>query len=607
MAFRYRDYLSLLKERDQLFIINKNVDTAMELAEVTDRQASLPNGGKAILFENTGTAFAIVTNQFSSERRIADAFGVAELDEAVSRLESFLHTSLPVNIQKSRFRHSPLQELAQYFPRKSSIGACQEIAMFPPDLNRIPFLRNRPFDEAYTLTNGQAYIKNTALDTYHICSTRIQWHSKSTVQIRLEPSSVASQLIHSDPSTRVPIAVCFGGDPLFTLSSLFPLRTDFDALLFAGYMRKRAVTTVPCLSQPIEVPESSDLVLEGYIDKNETLLDSVSCGEHTGYYSMGSKEPLMHVTCITHRKDPVIPQFIPGITLLHSRGVVSKVAAHFHGLVLKQTITPEIDRFITPTIATWGNFAIVSIDKSYTGQAYKVAHTLWGFSLTALNKVLVVVDKDADMRSMEKLNQVLLQCYNPATDTFFSRGPLSLLDHAAPQNGFGGKICLDATYKKNRKNLDRKFPPRTQAIFFYRADDETNPESASPDSLIYIKVDSHINLSHKAMCMWQAISHADAIRDIRLTEGKLYVDATTKRQGGRGVIRPWPNVSCSSAETIELVNQNWERYLIGDPITSPSLRYQSLLRGNQPMISTNNTEANNSQQAKDPARSPKRT
>ncbi len=601
MAYLYSDYLKFLKEKGLLQVINRYVDTNYEMAEVTDRQASLPSGGKALLFENNGTGFSIVTNLFSSQQKIAAALGVTNLDDAAERLVSFIQSSYPTHLNKSLLRRSS-NDVGQYAPHTLSTGPCQEIAMFPPDLNRIPFLRNRQYDQACCLTTGQLYIKNPYKQTFYVSSTRMQWHSKDTAQVRIEPSSPVAQFIHATQSNTVPVAICFGGDPLYTLSSFFHLKTDLDPLILAGYMRKKSIGKVTCLSQPIEIPENSDLVIEGYIDKNDALMEAVSCGEHTGFYSIGIKEPLLHVTCITHRRNPVIPQFLPGNILARSRGTVSRIMSRFLNICLQQTVSPEISRFIIPSVATYCNMVLVSIDKFYNGQVYKVAHTIWGNFLTALNKLLIVTDQDVDIRSMRQLHRVLLENYNPATDTFFSRGPLSLLDHSAPQNGFGGKICIDATAKTGRH---RNVPPdsKTPAICFYHAKVGYMPEKIFPDSLIYVRLDDTVDTSCNALCLWQTISNTDPIRDVRLVEGKLFVDACSKRPGDRGVTRPWPNVCCSKKETIEAVDGYWDRLMLGNAVPSPSLRFQCLLRGEQAMMPQNNTQASISQEAPVPTKS----
>src|SRR5690606_3349174 len=109
-----------------------------------------------------------------------------------------------------------------------SAGSCQEIALFPPDLNRIPFLRNRAFDQAHSLHEVPLLIRNPYLDTYTIESTRMLWHSKTTVQLRFEPGSQASLFINESPQARIPIALFFGGDPLYILTGVVPRSIDVD-------------------------------------------------------------------------------------------------------------------------------------------------------------------------------------------------------------------------------------------------------------------------------------------------------------------------------------------------------------------------------------------
>lgn len=281
MIQNFEEFLKILHQKDELLTISRFVDPNMEIAELTDRQMAQPHGGKALLFENNGTNFPVVTNIFSSEKRIALVFDMDNLDDVCTRISGFFQ-AFSQTLTNSRFmRKSPLAELTQYIPKNSNSGSCQEIALFPPDLNRIPFLRNREFDEAHSLHDVPMIIKNPYLNTYSVESTRLMWHSKTTIQVRFEPGSQAASFINESPQGRIPVALLLGGDPLYTLTGIIPRSSDIDPLLLGGYLRKKAMVKVPCLSQPLEVPENCDLVIEGYIDKNAQLLTAAACGENT--------------------------------------------------------------------------------------------------------------------------------------------------------------------------------------------------------------------------------------------------------------------------------------------------------------------------------------
>ncbi len=582
MIHYFDEYLKILHQKGELLTITRHVDTDQEIAEITDRQASRHNGGKALLFSDTGTIFPIVTNLFSSEKRIALAFEMDTLDDVCNRISAFYQAIARSRTSNRFMRRSPVSEFNQYVPKTSSAGSCQEIALFPPDLNRIPFLRNRAFDQAHSLHEVPLLIRNPYLDTYTIESTRMLWHSKTTVQLRFEPGSQASLFINESPQARIPIALFFGGDPLYILTGVVPRSIDVDPLLFGGYLRKKAIVKVPCLSQPIEVPENCDLVIEGYIDKNAQQVASASCGESTGFYSMEGKEPLMHVTCITHRKNAKLPLIIPSLGVIRSRRHLTKAVSVFVETNIEQSIALEIRKICFPYFADTGSAAIVAIKKFYPGQTQKVAHAFWGSYLTYLNKLLVLVDENVDVANIYEVNECIKKYYNPSRDTFFSKGPLSVTDHAAPQNGFGGKMCIDAT-RKAGINVHKPSTDKEPFRFYHKS--EADHLQHHSDIRIMIAVDREVDLKDKDLCFWMMINQADPIRDVSIENGVLFVDACTKNKRERGVIRPWPNVCSSSMETILAVDHYWERLKIGEFIASPSLRFHPFLRKGKAQIS----------------------
>jgi 4-hydroxy-3-polyprenylbenzoate decarboxylase len=582
MTYYFKDYLKVLSEKGELKTISRFVDPNLEIAEITDREASAPNGGKALLFNNTGTDFPIITNLFTSEKRIALSFEMKSMEEVSTKIVDFYDTLTHNQAISRHSRKSLFNEVSQFFPRTSDVGSCQEVAIFPPDLNRIPFLKNRTFDEAYSLHEVPMVIKNPISAQYAVSSTRLLWHSRSTFQVSFEPSSLAGHSFHNSPMRRVPVAFFLGGDPLYCLSGLIPRSGEMEPFLLGGYIRKKAVVKVPCLSQPIEVPENCDLVIEGYIDKNAQLVPAAACGNNTGFYSVGGEEPLVHVTCITHRKNAHIPVLIPSIGLHTTRGFLTKALSTMVEAGIENSVDRQVKKLCFPHFCKQGTVAIVGINKFYPGQVEKTAHAFWGSDQAALNKLLIVVDSNTDVHNPLKVNDCISKYYNPNTDTFLSQGPLSVTDHAAMQRGFGGKLCLDATCKNNIS--EATIPVAGKAFEFYHKS-QASPSPEQTQARILIAVDDQVNLDDLFLCLWLAVSNTDPLRDIHIRDGILYVDASIKTGSTKEGTRPWPNICCSSMKVIQVVDNYWERLKIGDFIPSPSRVLHPLLRDGNAQIS----------------------
>lgn len=88
------DYIALLEREGELVRIAAPVSPVEEIAEITDRVSKMPGGGKALLFENTGTDFPVLTNMFGSARRMALALGVGSLGELSERVDGLLRQAM---------------------------------------------------------------------------------------------------------------------------------------------------------------------------------------------------------------------------------------------------------------------------------------------------------------------------------------------------------------------------------------------------------------------------------------------------------------------------------------------------------------------------------
>jgi 4-hydroxy-3-polyprenylbenzoate decarboxylase len=95
------DFIALLEKNDELKRIRSFVDPVLEIAEVTDRITK--SGGKALLFENTGTDFPLLINAFGSDKRMAMALGRNDPDEATKEIISIFNFCKPRAKNQSLF------------------------------------------------------------------------------------------------------------------------------------------------------------------------------------------------------------------------------------------------------------------------------------------------------------------------------------------------------------------------------------------------------------------------------------------------------------------------------------------------------------------------
>ena len=562
------EYVAALERAGQLIRISAPVDPELEIAELTDRQAKLPGGGRALLFENTGTGFPVLTNMMGSERRICMALGVERLAEVGERIDAlFAEAVRPKKSWVEKLRMLPLlKEVAAWLPREvSRRGECQQVVIQGDgvDLGRLPVLRCWPHDGGRFVTlplvhtvDPETGVRNVGMYRMQIFdgrTTGMHWHRHKTGERHYEQ--------YRQRGERMPVTVCLGGDPVYTYSATAPLPDGLDEYLLAGFLRRRPVELVKCLTNDLRVPADCDFVIEGYVDPAEPKVIEGDFGDHTGFYSLKDLYPRFHVTCITHRRGAIWPATLVGVPPMED-AYIQLATERIFLAPIRLAVAPEVVDLWMPPAGVAHNIAVCVIRKSYPGQALKVANALWGAGQMSFNKFLIVLSaEDAEGCTGNDYLKVIrdrLHCFDPAQDALFSRGVLDVLDHSAPQTGFGGKLCLDLTRKLPEEGGERL---RRERI---------------PVEIVWDEFVQGTELTFDER-VWLAAGNTDPARDVTVTpEGVLRLDARFKPSA---VERGWPNVVTMSAEVIDAVDRRWAEYGIGEPlIPSPSRRYLPLVR-----------------------------
>lgn len=562
------EYVAALERAGQLIRISAPVDPELEIAELTDRQAKLPGGGRALLFENTGTGFPVLTNMMGSERRICMALGVERLAEVGERIDAlFAEAVRPKKSWVEKLRMLPLlKEVAAWLPREvSRRGECQQVVMQGDgvDLGRLPVLRCWPHDGGRFVTlplvhtvdpeTGGRNVGMYRMQIFDGRTTGMHWHRHKTGERHYEQ--------YRQRGERMPVTVCLGGDPVYTYSATAPLPDGLDEYLLAGFLRRRPVELVKCLTNDLRVPADCDFVIEGYVDPAEPKVIEGDFGDHTGFYSLKDLYPRFHVTCITHRRGAIWPATLVGVPPMED-AYIQLATERIFLAPIRLAVAPEVVDLWMPPAGVAHNIAVCVIRKSYPGQALKVANALWGAGQMSFNKFLIVLSaEDAEGcigNDYLKVIRERLHCFDPAQDALFSRGVLDVLDHSAPQTGFGGKLCLDLTRKLPEEGGERL---RRERI---------------PVEIVWDEFVQGAELTFDER-VWLAAGNTDPARDVTVTpEGVLRLDARFKPSA---VERGWPNVVTMSAEVIDAVDRRWAEYGIGEPlIPSPSRRYLPLVR-----------------------------
>jgi 4-hydroxy-3-polyprenylbenzoate decarboxylase len=464
-----RAFIGAIDAAGDLRRVSRAVSTRLEITEIADRVMKSPGGGPALLFEHPATDggrssdIPVAVNLFGSSSRMALALGVERLDEVGERISELLNLKVPEGLLAKLAMLPRLAELAK-FPPKSVSGRppCQEVVLrgTDVDLGRFPVPVCWPEDGGPYITLPGVITRDPATGTRNVGMYRIQVTGPRVVAMHWQRHKVGAAHWRAMAERRetMPVAIALGGDPASIYAASAPLPPTIDEFLFAGFLRKEPVRLAKAVTSDLDVPAEAEIVLEGYVDPGEALVMEGPFGDHTGFYSLADLYPQVHITAVTMRAEPIWPHTIVGRPPMEDFWLGHATERIFLPL-LKLTL-PEVVDYHMPAEGIFHNLVFVSIDKQYPGQAYKVMNGLWGQGLMSLAKVIVVVDKDVNVRDPQEAWWVALNNIDPERDTRFTRGPIDVLDHSSRAFTYGSKMGIDATKKWKEEGFDRDWPDR---------------------------------------------------------------------------------------------------------------------------------------------------
>ena len=604
-----QEFVERLEREGELIRISAPVSTRFEIAELTDRMAKSEGGGKALLFENVGGEFPVLTNMMGSSRRIAMALGVESLEEISERIDALLKDALsPKGSMWEKMRMLPLlADVAKWFPKSvEGCGACQEVVLQGDavDLERLPLLQSWEADGGAFVTLPMVNTLDPETGVRNVGMYRMQRFDKRTTGMHWHIHKTGAR--HYDGykrlGKRMPVVVTLGGDPAYTYAATAPMPDNMDEYLLAGFLRRKPVRLVKALTCDIRVPEDCDFVIEGYVDPAEAKAIEGDFGDHTGFYSLKDLYPRFHVTCITHRRGAIYPATVVGVPPQED-AYIAEATERIFLAPIRLAVQPEVRDLWMPIEGTAHNLAVLAVESRYAGQAHKVAQSMWGAGQMMFNKYMLIASAEHDVRSFAMLARLLRRA-DLRRDVIRSEGVLDVLDHATATCGFGGKLAFDLTAINPDEVVEPIPAPRTAepkggvALFDTRFVEAAGLLILYADENRPVEVDVEAYLEHISIrgmkyvalfdyqaagvmsandLLWLAMANSDPRRDVReLAGGELLLDARSKHPGVKDNPKRFPNVVMSSVDTIRLVDERWEEYGFKEKIKSPSRKYRKL-------------------------------
>jgi 4-hydroxy-3-polyprenylbenzoate decarboxylase len=438
-------------------------------------------------------------NQFGSERRMRLALETDSLDAIADRIRSLIKPQTPTSFMDKLKLLPILAEVGNFFPKviAAKDAPCKQVIRRGADVNllELPILKTWPQDGGPFITlpcvitrdpkSGKRNVGMYRMQVYDGKTTGMHWQRQKVaaehMRERLREASAdsaarvdlmaitaggtaaASSLETLDATTvtkiredRMEVAVAIGTDPATTFSAIVPAPPDVEEYLISGFLRQKPLELVKAETVDLEVPANAEYILEGYVELGELRTEG-PFGDHTGFYTMQDDYPVFHITCITHRKDPVYAATIVGKPPMEDAWMGKAVERIF--LPLMQLTMPEIVDVNLPPEGVFHNLLIVSIKKSYAGHARKVMNGIWAMGQAMFTKCIIVVDEDCDVQDVAEVTLRTANNIDPERDIQFTLGPVDSLDHASRLPNFGSKMGIDATRKWAAEGFTRPWPP----------------------------------------------------------------------------------------------------------------------------------------------------
>ncbi len=573
-----RDAIDLLKEKNLLRVIDEEVDIDLEIPHIAYIEVKKENS-KALLFTNPISkrldkkfTTPVLMNVFGSHRA-TELFLGKDADSIAKEIEDLLHMKPPQSISDKIGMFSKLFSLKSVFPKRiNKMGACQYSIKTSREcsLYDLPILKTWSQDGGSFITMGQVYTQSLDGNIKNLGMYRLQVYSENRLGMHWQIHKDSAMFFHEykKADKKMPVSIAIGGDPLYTWAATAPLPHGVYELLMYGFIKGENARVVKSITNDIYIPEDVDFVIEGFVDPSKMEIEG-PFGDHTGYYTLEEEYPVMDVSCITSKKDPVYLATVVGKPPLEDKYMGWATERIF--LPLLKTTVPQLIDYVMPENGVFHNLIIAKMQTRYPGHASQFMHAFWGVGQMSFVKHAIFVNEDApDLEDYDALSDYILDRIQ-VSNIILSEGVCDALDHSSDSFAYGGKLGVDCT--EDNVNFPQKsilsnsalllkmqeIEPTIKDIKQYKTYTKTpicmisidkkesiekiykNLKPLKEHIKLLIFVDAKKNdLSNVYMLIWRVVNNIDASRDIFLEKEFIGIDATNKGEI-ENFPRRWPD------------------------------------------------------------------
>ncbi|WP_297810318.1 menaquinone biosynthesis decarboxylase [uncultured Helicobacter sp.] len=601
-----RQTIDLLKAHNELKIITEPLDVELEIPHLAYLEVKRKDS-KALLFTNPidkarqiNYETPVLMNLFGSFSRvrllIGDTQGIAKEVAEIIKLK-------PPKSLKEALKIAPkmlnLRFLAPKITKEK--GLCQEVVTkgVEVDLNAIPILKTWSEDGGRFITMGQCYTQSLDGSVRNLGMYRLQVYDRNHLGLhwQIHKDSVSLLEEYRRANKKMPVSIAIGGDPLYTWCATAPLPYGLFELMLYGFVRKSRAKMVRCVSNTLCVPYDADFVIEGFVEPN-VMREEGRFGDHTGFYTPIEPYPVLEISAITHKKNPIYLATVVGKPPLEDKYLGFPTERIF--LPLLQTTTPHLIDYYMPENGVFHNLILAKIEARFPHIAQQSMHAFWGVGQMSFVKHAIFVGENAPSLQSAEIIPFILNRFD-VENCLRSEGVCDALDHASPSFAQGGKLGLDCTrtleiqkpelldeiqlhkvlseilsfsgevknirqiYKETKnpiilvgihkkESLKKSFLALEQAKL--ESCNQTESYLQNVDLLekcmrIVVIVDAIKNdLDNLYMLLWRVVNNIDAKRDITIIGKTLLLDACDKDVRDN-YLREWPKETDCSRKVLD--------------------------------------------------------
>lgn len=584
-----QDIIQLLKENDLLKVIDEPVDIDLEIPHIAYIEVKKEDS-KAILFlkpvsKRLGKEFPIpvLINIFGSHKALNLILG-KKPDDIALEIEEYLKFKTPLNIiQKANFA-SKLIGLKNILPKRlKGRGLCQEFVKKDEKVNlyNIPILTTWEKDAGPFITMGQVYTQSLDGTKHNVGMYRLQVYDKNHLGMHWQIHKDGTHFFneYKNAGQKMPVSIAIGGDPLYIWCGQAPMPYGFFELLLYGFIRGKNAKLVKSITNDIYIPNDVDIVIEGFVDP-DALEDEGPFGDHTGFYTPKVPYPVMEVTCITSKNEPVYHATVVGKPPLEDKYMGHATERIF--LPLLKTTTPELIDYKMPENGVFHNLILAKMNTRYFGHAKQFMHAFWGVGQMSFVKHAIFVNAGApELDDYRKIVPYILNRISKQ-NILISEGVCDILDHACAIDGYGGKLGIDCTGSEidteqrdilSNEILFKKMNeivPEIKKVYQYKVDTKTpicviavkksqnmrkiyellKSFKSNTRLLVFVDYCNEEDIENSYMLIWKIVNNIDVQRDLYIEEDFFAIDATMKNKFDN-YNKAWPDSVLCTKSVIE--------------------------------------------------------